>query len=96
MTKGQSRPATIPQPDPDWHPIALMLWNAALESGQADFYESSDAIDDKAKLHEFGKAHAWNLQRVERHGSATRMRSSSTSRIGHRLAISERPATSQP
>jgi hypothetical protein len=42
ITKGLSRPATIPDPDPEWHPIALMLWTAALESGQADFYESSD------------------------------------------------------
>lgn len=42
ITKGKSRPATIPEPDKSWHPIALMLWNAALESGQADFYESSD------------------------------------------------------
>mgnify|MGYP001377279442 CR=1 FL=1 len=42
ITKGQSRPATIPEPDPNWHPIARMLWDAACESGQADFYESSD------------------------------------------------------
>lgn len=42
ITKGLSRPATIPEPDAEWHAIATMLWNAALESGQADFYESSD------------------------------------------------------
>lgn len=42
VTKGQSRPATIPDPDPDWHPIAHMLWDSTIESGQADFYESSD------------------------------------------------------
>jgi len=42
ITKGMSRPATIPDPDPAWHPIARMLWDAACESGQADFYESSD------------------------------------------------------
>lgn len=42
ITKGTSRPATIPDADPTWHPIALMLWNACLESGQSDFYESSD------------------------------------------------------
>jgi hypothetical protein len=42
ITKGLSRPANIPPPDESWHPIALMLWNAVLESGQCDFYESSD------------------------------------------------------
>jgi hypothetical protein len=42
LSKGKSRPATIPAADPTWHPIALMLWNAAIESGQTDFYESSD------------------------------------------------------
>src|SRR5690348_13422300 len=41
-TKGVSRPATIPDPDPEWHPIAAQLWWALLESGQADFYQSSD------------------------------------------------------
>lgn len=42
VTKGISRPATIPESDPDWHPIATMLWDALQESGQADFYQSSD------------------------------------------------------
>lgn len=41
-TKGVARPATIPDADPNWHPIAARLWDAILESGQADFYESSD------------------------------------------------------
>jgi hypothetical protein len=42
VTKGMSRPATIPEPDQTWHPIARMLWDATLESEQTDFYESSD------------------------------------------------------
>lgn len=42
ITKGQSRPARIPEPDPEWHPIARLLWDASIESGQTDFYESSD------------------------------------------------------
>lgn len=33
---------SIPDPDPDWHPIARMIWDAAHESGQSKFYESSD------------------------------------------------------
>ena len=41
-TKGTLYPATIPDPDPEWHPIALMMWDALLESGQKDYYQSSD------------------------------------------------------
>lgn len=44
VTKGEAKPATIPEPDPDWHPIARMLWDAALESGQSDFYQSTDWV----------------------------------------------------
>jgi hypothetical protein len=44
VTKGMRLPATIPNPDPEWHPIALMLWDAALESGQRDFYQSTDWV----------------------------------------------------
>lgn len=42
ITKGVSQPATIPEPDPDWHAIAVIFWHSALESGQASFYQSSD------------------------------------------------------
>lgn len=42
ITKGMSRAASVPEPDPEWHPIARMIWDSAIESGQADFYESSD------------------------------------------------------
>jgi hypothetical protein len=42
VTVGQSRPAVIPNPDPEWHPIAAQLWEALRTSGQADFYQSSD------------------------------------------------------
>lgn len=42
ITKGKSRPAVIPEPDSGWHPIAKLIWDAACDSGQADFYESSD------------------------------------------------------
>lgn len=30
------------EPDPSWHPIAVMIWDAALSSGQAAFYQNSD------------------------------------------------------
>lgn len=42
VTKGQSRPTTIPRADPEWHPIARMLWDSLKRSGQSDFYEQSD------------------------------------------------------
>lgn len=42
ITRGQSRPAHVPEPDPDWHRVSRMLWDGALTSGHADFYESSD------------------------------------------------------
>lgn len=40
--KGTRYPATIPEADDDWHPIARMIWDSLLESGQSDFYQSSD------------------------------------------------------
>lgn len=42
ITKGTLRPTEAIEPDAEWHPIALMLWDGALSSGQADFYQNSD------------------------------------------------------
>lgn len=42
VTKGTMRPVEIPEMDPDWHPIAKMLWQSLEQSGQADFYQQSD------------------------------------------------------
>lgn len=42
VTKGQKRAATVPDADPNWHKIAKLIWDGAIESGQTDFYESSD------------------------------------------------------
>src|SRR5690606_20544992 len=41
-TRGTMRPVTIPDPDPDWHPIARMLWDSLGDSGMADFYQQTD------------------------------------------------------
>jgi hypothetical protein len=41
-TRGVARPAAIPTHDPEWHPIATQLYLATQDSGQADFYQSSD------------------------------------------------------
>ena len=42
VVKGASRPPLEIEPDPEWHPSALLIWRAGLASGGADFYESSD------------------------------------------------------
>lgn len=42
VTKGVARPASIPEADEEWHPIARLLWDSLLESGQQDYYQSSD------------------------------------------------------
>lgn len=42
ITKGTMRPVKIPEADPDWHPAALMIWEAMALSGQADYYQQSD------------------------------------------------------
>lgn len=42
VTKGTLRPVVIPEADPEWHPIAHMLWEGLIASGQSDFYQQSD------------------------------------------------------
>ena len=39
---GTRREASIPNIPKDWHPVARRMFNALKESGQADFYQSSD------------------------------------------------------
>jgi hypothetical protein len=42
VTKGELRPVAVPEPDPNWHPIATRLFESLRSSGQADFYQDSD------------------------------------------------------
>lgn len=42
VTRGEALPVTIPEPDPDWHPLALELWDAVLKSGQSGYYQQTD------------------------------------------------------
>lgn len=42
ITQGELRPVNIPEADPDWHPIAHMLWEGLQTSGQAGWYQQSD------------------------------------------------------
>lgn len=42
VTRGELMPVTIPEPDPSWHPIALLVWDGLITSGQSQFYQNSD------------------------------------------------------
>jgi hypothetical protein len=42
VIKGVLRETHIPEPDPDWHPIATRIWNGLVNSGQSDFFQDSD------------------------------------------------------
>jgi hypothetical protein len=43
VTKGIAYPVDrVPEPDMDWHPIAVMLWNSLESSGQSAYYQNSD------------------------------------------------------
>lgn len=42
MKFGQMMPVRIPDADPEWHAIAVMIWDSLIDSGQADFYQQSD------------------------------------------------------
>ena len=42
LKKGTMREVQIPEPDPQWHPTALRLYQALRESGQCDFFQNSD------------------------------------------------------
>ena len=65
---GAMRPVSIPDADPEWHPIALMLWESLQMSGQSDFYQQTDWVyayslcDDLTKFKEGGR---WNRKTGE-------------------------------
>ena len=42
ITAAGGRKVTIPRMNGQWHPVAKMMWRSAKESGQAQFYESTD------------------------------------------------------
>lgn len=42
VTHGTMRPVTPIDPDPNWHKSARLIFDGALASGQADFYQTSD------------------------------------------------------
>lgn len=70
------RTVTIPEPDEGWHPIARMIWDAMLESGQAAFYESSDwamlysFCDDMTYYKSMGKRSAQMLASIYSMGTS--------------------------
>lgn len=42
VTKGTALPVVIPDIDPNWHPIAIQLWESMAVSGQSAYYQQSD------------------------------------------------------
>ncbi len=42
VTRGVLRNVRVPHPDPDWHPIATMIYKNQKSSGQADLMQNSD------------------------------------------------------
>jgi hypothetical protein len=42
LTKGTRRETEWPEPDPEWHHLAIDVYNGCRNSGQADFYQQSD------------------------------------------------------
>lgn len=42
LKKGTMRPVDIPEMDPEWHPLAKMVYQGMIDSGQADFFQASD------------------------------------------------------
>lgn len=39
---GVGKPVPIPDPQPDWHPLAIAWYQSLAESGQHQYYEASD------------------------------------------------------
>lgn len=42
VTKAKAEPVLEFTPHPEWHAIALMVWNSALTSGGSTFYQNTD------------------------------------------------------
>ena len=42
VTKGTALPVSIPEADPDWHPIAIRIYDSCRSSGQREYYQDSD------------------------------------------------------
>lgn len=42
ISRGTLLPVVVPDADPEWHPIAHMLWDGLIASGQAAYYQQSD------------------------------------------------------
>src|SRR5690242_15845443 len=42
ISTGKAGEVVVPDPDPNWHASARMLWDSALDSGVSEFYTSTD------------------------------------------------------
>lgn len=95
VTKGTARPYTIPDPDPEWHPIALMLWESLTLSGQRDFYQQSDwafaysICDDLSEYKKAGRRSAQMLGTI--YSAMTSLLVTEGDRRRIRIELSEEP-----
>lgn len=72
VTYGQLQPVDIDNfaPSEDWHPTALMIWESALRSGQAHWYQESDlallylACEEITRYKQSGKPSAMLLKEI--------------------------------
>lgn len=71
-----------PEPDEDWHPIALMLWEGLEDSGMSEFYQLSDwaaayllceNLSRELKPQFVGFQDRWNLDADQMEHLPTRM-----------------------
>jgi hypothetical protein len=65
LTKGTMRKVTKPRIPGDWDPIAKMVWKSVVNSGQSDFYQSSDYAMLYMILDEYN---AYRTIGVDKHG----------------------------
>lgn len=70
ISKGTALPVRWPEADEHWHPIARMLWDAAQESGQRDYYQQTDVAlmfslcEDLSRYKSGGKRSGQMLQTI--------------------------------
>lgn len=70
VTKGIAMSVEIPEADPEWHPISLMLWESLATSGQSAYYQNSDwafafsLCEDLSRYKASGKRSSQMLQTI--------------------------------
>lgn len=96
VTKGVSLPCTPPAADPNWHPIATMLWDSLTNSGQSSYYQASDwayaysVCDDLSNYKESAKRSSMMAQVIYSAMSSLLVTEADRRRV--RIELSEPPS----